>query len=187
MPNDNIFSGLKVVDLASFIAGPSAAVILSDFGADVIKVEPPNGDLWRIANHLPPVDLVQHLVPTARIKIEGDVAQAGIAVAANQCMESPQVLPDGVFASGEQIDRQIAADLAEGDRIVQTRRDAEEGSKGVGVRIFKAEGISHERMDNRLIAAQPVERRARRLECGVEEVAARGLLKRGPGQAFKRP
>ena len=47
MPNDNIFSGLKVVDLASFIAGPSAAVILSDFGADVIKVEPPSGDLWR--------------------------------------------------------------------------------------------------------------------------------------------
>ena len=38
MLNDNIFSGLKVVDLASFIAGPSAAVILSDFGADVIKV-----------------------------------------------------------------------------------------------------------------------------------------------------
>ena len=41
MATDNIFSGLKVVDLASFIAGPSAAVILSDFGADVIKVEPP--------------------------------------------------------------------------------------------------------------------------------------------------
>jgi crotonobetainyl-CoA:carnitine CoA-transferase CaiB-like acyl-CoA transferase len=44
MPNDNIFSGLKVVDLASFIAGPSATVILSDVGADVINVEPPNGD-----------------------------------------------------------------------------------------------------------------------------------------------
>src|SRR4051812_6996344 len=54
MQNDNIFSGLKVVDLASFIAGPSAAVILSDFGADVIKVEPPSGELWRHANHLPP-------------------------------------------------------------------------------------------------------------------------------------
>jgi crotonobetainyl-CoA:carnitine CoA-transferase CaiB-like acyl-CoA transferase len=40
MASDNIFSGLKVVDFASFIAGPSAAVILSDFGADVIKVEP---------------------------------------------------------------------------------------------------------------------------------------------------
>jgi crotonobetainyl-CoA:carnitine CoA-transferase CaiB-like acyl-CoA transferase len=54
MANDNIFSDLKVVDLASFIAGPSAAVILSDFGADVIKVEPPSGDLWRIGHKIPP-------------------------------------------------------------------------------------------------------------------------------------
>ena len=58
MPNenttDNIFSGLKVVDFASFIAGPSAAVILSDFGADVIKVEPPSGDLWRHGHEIPP-------------------------------------------------------------------------------------------------------------------------------------
>jgi crotonobetainyl-CoA:carnitine CoA-transferase CaiB-like acyl-CoA transferase len=54
MDSDNIFSGLKVVDFASFIAGPSAAVILSDFGADVIKVEPPAGDLWRIGHKIPP-------------------------------------------------------------------------------------------------------------------------------------
>jgi formyl-CoA transferase len=54
MITDNIFSGLKVVDFASFIAGPGAAVILSDFGADVIKVEPPKGDFWRMGNKLPP-------------------------------------------------------------------------------------------------------------------------------------
>jgi len=54
MTTDNIFSGLKVVDFASFIAGPSAAVILSDYGADVIKVEPPTGDLWRMAYKIPP-------------------------------------------------------------------------------------------------------------------------------------
>src|SRR5260221_4547278 len=54
MTNENIFSGLKVVDFASFIAGPSAAVILSDFGADVIKVEPPNGEMWRIGQKIPP-------------------------------------------------------------------------------------------------------------------------------------
>src|ERR1700752_5506354 len=54
MDRDNIFSGLKVVDLASFIAGPSAAVILSDFGADVLKVEPPGGELWRIGHKIPP-------------------------------------------------------------------------------------------------------------------------------------
>jgi crotonobetainyl-CoA:carnitine CoA-transferase CaiB-like acyl-CoA transferase len=54
MASDNIFSGLKVVDFASFIAGPSAAVILSDFGADVVKVEPPTGDTWRIGHKIPP-------------------------------------------------------------------------------------------------------------------------------------
>jgi crotonobetainyl-CoA:carnitine CoA-transferase CaiB-like acyl-CoA transferase len=54
MASDNIFSGLKVVDFASFLAGPSAAVILSDFGADVVKVEPPAGDFWRVVHKVPP-------------------------------------------------------------------------------------------------------------------------------------
>src|SRR5258705_37133 len=54
MNSDNIFSGLKVVEMASFIAGPGAAVILSDFGADVIKVEPPTGDTWRNGYRIPP-------------------------------------------------------------------------------------------------------------------------------------
>jgi crotonobetainyl-CoA:carnitine CoA-transferase CaiB-like acyl-CoA transferase len=61
--NDNIFSGLKVVDFASFIAGPSAAVILSDFGADVIKVEPPTGDMWRIGHKIPPQPHAQDPYP----------------------------------------------------------------------------------------------------------------------------
>ena len=63
MASDNIFSGLKVVDLASFIAGPSAAVILSDFGAEVIKVEPPSGDFWRKANKLPPQPVAEDAYP----------------------------------------------------------------------------------------------------------------------------
>src|ERR1700758_1724713 len=54
MSEGNIFSGLKVVDLSSFIAGPSAATILSDFGADVVKVEPPEGEMWRIGQKIPP-------------------------------------------------------------------------------------------------------------------------------------
>jgi len=60
---ENIFSGLKVVDLASFIAGPGAAVIMSDFGADVIKVEPPTGDLWRIGYKVPPQPRAQDNYP----------------------------------------------------------------------------------------------------------------------------
>ncbi len=41
------FEGLKVIDCASFIAAPAAATILSDFGADVVKIEPPQGDPHR--------------------------------------------------------------------------------------------------------------------------------------------
>ena len=41
------FEGLKVIDCASYIAAPAAAVILGDLGADVIKLEPPDGDPHR--------------------------------------------------------------------------------------------------------------------------------------------
>jgi formyl-CoA transferase len=52
---DSIFTGLKVVDLASFIAGPAATTVLSDFGAEVIKVEPPGtGDPYRHLYRVPP-------------------------------------------------------------------------------------------------------------------------------------
>jgi crotonobetainyl-CoA:carnitine CoA-transferase CaiB-like acyl-CoA transferase len=37
-----LFEGLKVIDCGSFIAAPAAATILSDFGADVVKIEPPS-------------------------------------------------------------------------------------------------------------------------------------------------
>lgn len=55
MQAEGIFSGLKVVDLASFIAGPAATTVLSDFGAEVIKVEPPgSGDPYRGFYKTPP-------------------------------------------------------------------------------------------------------------------------------------
>jgi crotonobetainyl-CoA:carnitine CoA-transferase CaiB-like acyl-CoA transferase len=47
MPAHGPFAGLKVLDCASFIAAPAAATILGDFGADVIKIEPPEGDPYR--------------------------------------------------------------------------------------------------------------------------------------------
>ena len=39
-----LFSGLKVLDVATVIAAPAAAMILAEFGADVIKIESPEGD-----------------------------------------------------------------------------------------------------------------------------------------------
>src|SRR5205823_85669 len=39
--------GIRVVELAFWVAGPSAAGILGDWGADVVKIEPPDGDPFR--------------------------------------------------------------------------------------------------------------------------------------------
>ena len=42
-----VLAGLRVIDFSEYIAGPYAGMLLGDMGADVIKVEPPEGDRWR--------------------------------------------------------------------------------------------------------------------------------------------
>ena len=44
--------GLKVLDLSRYLPGPLATKLLRDLGADIIKVEPPNGDALR---YVPPI------------------------------------------------------------------------------------------------------------------------------------
>ena len=36
--------GVRVLDLSSYLPGPFASLLLADFGAEVLKIEPPRGD-----------------------------------------------------------------------------------------------------------------------------------------------
>ena len=45
---------IRVLDFSEIIAGPFAGMLLSDMGADVIKIEPPWGEPWRFSQPIVP-------------------------------------------------------------------------------------------------------------------------------------
>src|SRR5712692_11508389 len=56
MDDHGLLSGIRVIDCGTYAAGPASATVMSDFGAEVIKIERPGGgDLWRIYSKLPGV------------------------------------------------------------------------------------------------------------------------------------
>lgn len=49
-------SGVRVLDFSEYIAGPYAGQMLADMGAEVTKIEPPNGDFWRLTAPVAPFE-----------------------------------------------------------------------------------------------------------------------------------
>jgi len=56
-----ILDGIRVLDVGTFVFGPAVATVMSDFGAEVIKVEPPGiGDPYRYLSLMPPLPASEH-------------------------------------------------------------------------------------------------------------------------------
>ena len=49
-------TGIRVLEFSQIIAGPLGCQLLSDLGADVIKVEPPQGEPWRLSAPFLPLE-----------------------------------------------------------------------------------------------------------------------------------
>ena len=71
-----LFEDLLVVDAASFLAGPGAATVMGDFGATVIKIEPPEGDRYRTLKGSHPFDYNWLLTSRNKKSIAVDLTQA---------------------------------------------------------------------------------------------------------------
>ena len=56
VPAPGPLDGISVVEFSTMIATPTAGMLLADMGANVVKVEPPWGDLWRYAQAVLPTE-----------------------------------------------------------------------------------------------------------------------------------
>jgi len=65
---DGPLAGIKVLDLTSVVMGPYATQLLGDYGADVIKVEPPDGDVLRKSGPMRHPDMGHFYLTTNRSK-----------------------------------------------------------------------------------------------------------------------
>ena len=94
-------SGVRVIDMTTVYSGPMAASILGDQGADVVKVEPPGGDMQRGPMRVSRNGLDAQFAALNRnkrsigIDLSGDVGQVG---AASLCCDGG--CPDGELQAG---------------------------------------------------------------------------------------
>src|SRR6187402_2140175 len=93
-PMPGALGDLRVIDMASLYAAPLAATIMADFGADVVKVEPPEGDGFRNSKMWPLVARSKRCVSLDLRSEDGCAALKELAAGADVVVEN---YPPGVL------------------------------------------------------------------------------------------
>src|SRR4051794_32195241 len=96
--------GLRIVDFGQYIAGPLAALMLADQGAEVIHIDPPGGPRWK---H--PADAFYN---RGKQRITLDLKQPADAIAARRLVESADVVIEN-FRPGVMQRLGLGADVTE--------------------------------------------------------------------------
>jgi crotonobetainyl-CoA:carnitine CoA-transferase CaiB-like acyl-CoA transferase len=86
-------TGLKVIEICSTIAGPACTRLLGDFGADVIKIEPPEGDPVRqMGQHVGDVSLYAASILRNKRSIALDLKSVKAAQIAQELIAGADIL-----------------------------------------------------------------------------------------------
>jgi crotonobetainyl-CoA:carnitine CoA-transferase CaiB-like acyl-CoA transferase len=91
--------GVHVLEVANWVAAPSAAALLADLGARVIKVEPPGGDAMRYMARQPDVTSARAAVNYAFEQDNRGKESIGLDLELPEFCEDEQARPIGIFAS----------------------------------------------------------------------------------------
>ena len=97
---EHVLDGITVIDAATFLAGPSAATIMADFGADVIKIEPPAGDGYRLLKGPYPVPYHWQLTSRNKRSLALDLATADGRAVLHELIGQADVLTTNFLDDG---------------------------------------------------------------------------------------
>lgn len=100
MVSGGLLEGVRVVDLSGVLAGPYAASVLAEMGADVIKVEPPAGDVARaIGPHLNGVSTYFASLNTGKRGIVLDLTTDSAGAALDLLLERADIMVSNFLPS----------------------------------------------------------------------------------------
>ncbi len=95
--------GIRVIEMANFVAAPAGGALMADMGADVIKIEPPTGDGWRgrppragkpedLGAPMPPVSPMFTMDNRGKRSVVLDITTAAGAETARRLIDAADVL-----------------------------------------------------------------------------------------------